>query len=426
MVAVGQWTGREASALRSAYRMPITGFAARLGIAEGTVSKWDKKGAGVTPTPDMQAILDTTLEQAPDEVQDRFALLCAQQRVPGLPDWQGDDVASEMNRREILRLMAVTGPALAFGGAVDAERVTDPRADTSPALLAEYQKVNARLWHVYAQASPKRAVLPMVNEHLAVLTGRLRAAGGTARAQLCAMASEIWQLSGEIFFDGNRYTDAAHCYNLAADTAREAGSADLWACALTRHSFVYVYGREFPDAVPMLEAAAGVALRGDRSRPAWQWAECVHAQALAGLGDLHGCEEALEAAGTVAGLNIKPGGEGWLRFDDSRTHEERGSCYAALNRPDLAAKSLQDALTGSLSGRRRGSVHVDLAVTGLQRGELDLFAEHAGTALQLAEDTGSGYVARRLRDLQPRLARIPAQPQVQDISERISALKETA
>jgi len=263
--------------------MPITEFAARMGIAERTVSLWESKGARVTPTPGMQQVLDVALERAPDTVKDRFALLCTQRHRAAGRDGEEDDVASDLNRRELLRLLAMTAPALAMvsGDPVDTERLAARTADCSAALLADYGKVNARLWRVYAQAAPKRAVLPLVNTHLAVIASRLRDADGTAREELCVLASDLFQLSGEIFFDQNRYTDAAHCYTLAAHAAREARSADLWSCAMTRHSFIYVYSREFAGAVPMLDAATGIARKGDRSLSTWQWASCIRAQALA-------------------------------------------------------------------------------------------------------------------------------------------------
>jgi tetratricopeptide (TPR) repeat protein len=426
MTIVGVWTGREAADLRAAFRMPITEFSAFTGIAERTISLWESKGAGITPTPGMQQVLDLALEErAPDAVKDRFALLCAQRRgTIGLGSGD-DDVASDLNRRELLRLLAITAPTLAMasGDPVDAERLTSKRTGCSQVLLAEYGKVNGRLWRVYAQAAPKRAVLPLVNEHLAVITSRLRDAREAARQELCVLASDLFQLSGEIFFDQNRYTDAAHCYTLAADAAREGGSADLWSCAMTRHSFIYVYGREYPGAVPMLEAATGIARKGDRSLSTWQWANCVRAQALAGLGDLAGSQCALDDAETVTALPGPVQNDGWLRFDGSRLPEERGSCYTSLGRPDLATASLETALAGDLSPRRRGSVHTDLAATGLQRRDLDQFAAHAETALQLAGETGSGYVTRRLKGLRAQLGAFADDQRVRDIADRIGSLE---
>jgi transcriptional regulator with XRE-family HTH domain len=422
MLVTGTWTGQDAADLRAAYRMPITEFAVKLGIGERTISQWESKGTGLVPTPGMQQVLDAALHLAPDPVKDRFALLCAQRHAGTAGSAADDDVMSDLNRRELLRLLAITGVAVGTTGQLDAERLGSPGADTGPALLAEYGKVNARLWQVYAQAAPKRAVLPFVNSHLTVITRRLRDAGGDARKRLCSLTAELFQLAGEIFFDGNRYTDAAHCYTLAADAAREAGAADLWSCAMTRHSFVYVYGRDFRAAVPMLDAAAAIARNGDRSLPAWQWASCVRAQALAGTGNLAGCEEALDDAATVDELS-SPGNGGWLRFDGTRLPEERGGCYTMLGKPAKAAACLESALTGRLSARRRGSVRTDLAACALQRRDLDEFAGHVAAALEVAGETGSGYVARRLRGLQPGLAAFSADTRVRDFNDRINALE---
>jgi hypothetical protein len=192
---------------------------------------------------------------------------------------------------------------------------------------------------------------------------------------------------------------------------------------MTRHSFIYVYGSEFPGAVPMLEAATGIARRGDRSLSTWQWASCVRAQALAGLGDLANCERALDDAETVTALPGPAHNDGWLRFDGSRLPEERGNCYTVLGKPSLAARSLEAALAGHLSPRRIGSVHVDLAATGLQHRDLDQFLSHAETALRLAGETGSGYVTRRLQGLHPQLGAFANDHRVRDFADKIASME---
>lgn len=74
MTAVDRWTGQEAAALRAALRMTVRDFAARLGIGVRTVSNWEARREGITPLPEMQAVLDTVLAQADDDVQERFSL----------------------------------------------------------------------------------------------------------------------------------------------------------------------------------------------------------------------------------------------------------------------------------------------------------------------------------------------------------------
>ena len=44
MVAVTQWSGREAKALRLARRMSVSAFAAHLGVSDRMVAKWEAAG----------------------------------------------------------------------------------------------------------------------------------------------------------------------------------------------------------------------------------------------------------------------------------------------------------------------------------------------------------------------------------------------
>lgn len=74
MELVNPWTGRSACALQAALRMTNDAFADKLGIGRRTVAKWHEQPDRV-PRPEMQEILDTTLEQAPDAAKARFARL---------------------------------------------------------------------------------------------------------------------------------------------------------------------------------------------------------------------------------------------------------------------------------------------------------------------------------------------------------------
>jgi transcriptional regulator with XRE-family HTH domain len=72
METVQRWTGRESRLLRQAMRLSLRDFAAHLGVSDRAVSKWEAGAAGYVPRPDSQAILDTALAQAPDEMRVRF------------------------------------------------------------------------------------------------------------------------------------------------------------------------------------------------------------------------------------------------------------------------------------------------------------------------------------------------------------------
>src|SRR5207244_4480739 len=109
----------------------------------------------------------------------------------------------------------------------------------------------------FSLSTSKRDVMPMIRKQLNVLSVCLRQQHNqTTIRRLCALSSDLFQLSGEISLDANHYTDATQCYALAAAAAREARAFDLWACAMTRHAFVAVYDRAFDEAAPLLDLAA--------------------------------------------------------------------------------------------------------------------------------------------------------------------------
>ncbi|WP_431895945.1 helix-turn-helix domain-containing protein [Nonomuraea sp. bgisy101] len=85
MATVHLWTGLEAHALRRALRMSVRVFAAHLGVAVRTVSKWDQLGAATEPRPDTQAILDVALARADAAAHLRFeTCLSEMSRVPAI------------------------------------------------------------------------------------------------------------------------------------------------------------------------------------------------------------------------------------------------------------------------------------------------------------------------------------------------------
>ncbi|WP_241827276.1 helix-turn-helix domain-containing protein [Streptomyces graminilatus] len=69
-----QWTGHSVRLLRTdALRLSIRKFADQLGISDRAVSNWEAGGEAKVPSPEIQAILDTALAQAPDDAKTRFA-----------------------------------------------------------------------------------------------------------------------------------------------------------------------------------------------------------------------------------------------------------------------------------------------------------------------------------------------------------------
>jgi hypothetical protein len=152
----------------------------------------------------------------------------------------------------------------------------------------------------------------------------------------------------------------------------------------------------------------------------------VQAQVLAGLGRFDACQRALDVAETVHSLNGPVHTDGWLRFDGTRLTEERGACYVELGRPDSAQAALTDALGQTVSVRRRGAILADLAVTGAQRRDVEQLVTYASEAVDLARQTSSGYIGRRLARLRPHLAAVANDPRVRQLQEQTAALVGTS
>ncbi|MFI6496654.1 transcriptional regulator [Nonomuraea typhae] len=407
-------------------------LAEHVGADRSTISRWE---CGVCEPqavmrPRLAAVLQVTLPELDallvlsDEDQDpshppATPVITGLVAPPTGPDL---DECDDMNRRELLRLLSVAGALATLPQPTDADGTG--LADTGTEL-DQHEQLNVHLWQVFALSQSKRLVYPLVNQQLHVLTVALdQARNSAARQRLCSLAGDLFQLSGEIFFDTNRYGEAAHCYTLAAEASKQAGAHDLWACAITRHAFISLSERRFPEAASMLSAAARVASRGDSQLSTRQWVAAVQAQAYAGMGDLGACTRALDSADRVAALSGPVTSSGWLRFDGSRLAEERGTCYRELGRADLAEGALNEALNQTMSLRRRGSVLIDLALLGLQCDDLDQVLHYGQAALALAEQTQSaGYIGRKLHNLHQQLGPHPTDRRVTQFRDRIPQLR---
>lgn len=75
LATVEQWTGLEVRALREASRMSTGEFAARLGVSDRMVSKWEQRKDTIKLRPVNQAALDTFLAGCAPDVHERFASL---------------------------------------------------------------------------------------------------------------------------------------------------------------------------------------------------------------------------------------------------------------------------------------------------------------------------------------------------------------
>ncbi len=404
---------------REARHWSIDALAKTTGLSRRTILRAEQ-GRGLNPSTRqlLCGVFDLSAEQ--------LGLVL---RRPSLASERLATSSSEMDdlsRRQFIRLASLAGTLLAVPpaeGDLDWERMHyfDNRGrQPDNQTLEQYVSLHGQLWRTFASPDSRLATFRMAQRQLHVLTGHLeRSPGQMTHRRLCALVGDLLQLAGEIFFDSNQYAEAANCYASAASAGKEAGAFDLWACAITRHAFVHVYERQFGRAVPMLELAERLALRGDDSLSTRHWVNAVSAQALAGLGEVTACQRATTRAEQVEGLSGLVHNGGWLRFDSSRLAEERGACHVELRQPDLAEAALTAALNQGLSSRRRGIVLADLAMVGVQRRDQDQLSAYAAGAVSIARETRSGVVRRRLQALRPHLAPLIANARIRQLNAEI-------
>jgi transcriptional regulator with XRE-family HTH domain len=407
-------------------------LAAELGVDRTTVGRWER--GETDPQPYVRAGLCKALKVTPAELdtlisfdRDHEKLLPARRDAFGntgvvpSPDPMGEP--DDMHRRELLRLLSVAAVTVTMPGEASIVR----SGVLGAADLTQYAALNAHLWQVYGMSQAKRQVYPLVCQQLAVLTRQMGTSQPRAiHRQLCTLACDLFQLAGEISFDGNRYTDAAHCYALAATAGREAQANDQWACALTRQAFVSMYDNQHGQAADILTAAARVTRHGDSQLCTRHWIAAVHAQAHASLGNSKECDRALDIASNVLNLtgSVSPGG--WLRFDGSRLAEERGTCYLATGQNAKAEIALTEALSQANSPRRRASILTDLAILGTRQRDTAQLLHYANAAVDLADQAGSpGYLGRKLHGLQAQLTPMLGDSRIAQLNDRIASLPAT-
>lgn len=398
------------------------GLAHVIGVDRTTICRWESGKTEIQPQLRRQYAAALQLDLAELDAWVTKPQATFQEPVVSCSDYGAGDT-DDMIRRDFLRALAVAG-ALAGLPAEESEALAE---GVHRRASGDFIRMNNHLWQVYQLARAKGTVYPIVSDQLAALTKTIGGRSDKDTRVLCAAAGDLFQLAGELAFDGNRYTDAAACYTLAASASKDAGAFDLWACALTRHAFVDVYGRRYREAVDLLSAAERLARRGDSALSTRHWIAAVQAEAFAGLGDLTACEHALERAEKVTGMTGSAQNGGWLRFDGSRLAEERGARYVQLGRLDLAEQVLQDALRqGALaegqSYRRRGAVLANLSAIGIKRKDPEQVVVYARKAIHLARESSSGYVARRLQALRMDFGPLARDVRVAEVDAEITAL----
>jgi len=196
-------------------------LAAELGVDRTTIGRWER--GETDPQPYIRPRLSAALHVTTAELDTLITPGPDPEKPPPAPrdalgsaavfDQMGEP--DDMHRRELLRLLSIAAVTVTMPADASASTGSLAAGDT-----ARYTALNAQLWQLYGTCQAKGQVYPLVRQQIAVLTAQMGSGQPeAAHRQLCALACDLFQLAGEICFDGNRYTEAAHCSHICTTFA---------------------------------------------------------------------------------------------------------------------------------------------------------------------------------------------------------------
>ncbi len=301
-------------------------------------------------------------------------------------------------------------------------------ADTGAIAIVETN--TARLFaleHHRTSRSITGAVTQHIDDIAGLLAGtrrepmrrRLAAAGGQAAALAGWLALDRADLSG-----AHRYWDSA----LAA--ARYAGDGPLLACVLTYLSYSAAERGDPATAWQLAHTAGTHAGRDARAR---SWMAARSAEEAAQLGERGAAMAELEVA-LKLGSALPPPGPGdavrpWTRFyDTARLAAMAASVHGRLDDSKAALEAAHWALRclGSEQVKGRAVVLAEVACAAARAGQLDLVAQVALEAADLADALEVTLARRRLRALLPLLGPYRATAAARRIIDRLDIDVEAA
>jgi transcriptional regulator with XRE-family HTH domain/tetratricopeptide (TPR) repeat protein len=327
-----------------------------------------------------------------------------------------------MHRRALLKLM---GLATATGFASTFEADLSRSGKPSPDTVRDLDHLADRYQTLYHSTAPAVLMTPVV-AHLETLRDLLRQGGAApVRRKLLANRARVATLAGRLaFFDLRDSLTARGYYNLALESAREAGDHLQAAAVLAHVAFIPAADYGFGAALDYLRAAAQHAAKRPDSRVAsWLYAIESEIQTNAGshaaaLAAIDKALETLSKPGLTADLP-------WFDYYDA-TRLSGFTGYATLRAGKF--EESRTALTEALDHLPRTAVKqravflADVATVELACGDLDQACATAGDAADQLRQAGYAIGFGRLRDFRSAVDRWSDSTPVRALDEQLAAL----
>jgi tetratricopeptide (TPR) repeat protein len=292
-------------------------------------------------------------------------------------------------------------------------------------MAQDLDHLAARYQTLYHSTAPAVLMTPVM-AHLQTLRDLLREGGAASlRRRLLANQARVATLAGRLaFFDLQDWLTARGYYNLALESAREAGDQLQAAAALAHTAFVPAADHGFAAALDYLRGAAHhMAKRPDGRVASWLCAIESEIQTNAGehtaaLVSIDRAREALAEPGLTADLP-------WFDYyDATRLSGFAGYANLRAGRPEESRAALTEAV-GHLprtAVKQRAVFLADIASVELSCGDLDQACRIAGDAAAELGQAGYAVGFGRLRDFRRLVERWSDSTPVRALDEQLAAL----
>ena len=327
-----------------------------------------------------------------------------------------------MQRRAMLKLI---GLATTTGFASFADNDASRSAKPTPETVRDLDQLAGRYQVLYHSTAPAVLMTPVV-AHLETLRDLLRPGGDVyLRRKLFVNRARVATLAGRLaFFDLRDSLAARGYYNLALESAREAGDHLQAAAALAHLAFIPAADYGYGAALDYLRAAARhVEKHPDRRVASWLYAIESEIQTNAGS---HAA--ALAAVERALATLEKPGLDRdlpWFDYYDSTRLSGFGG-YATLRagRLDESRTALTTALDQLPGGavKQKAVFLTDIASVDLACGDLDKACALAADAAQQLHHAGYAMGFGRLQEFRAAVARWSDSTPVRMLDEQLAAL----
>jgi transcriptional regulator with XRE-family HTH domain len=329
-----------------------------------------------------------------------------------------------MQRRALLKLMGLTPAATAFPFTANTDRPARSGKPT-PETVGDLEKLADHYQRLYHTTAPAALMTPVI-AHLDTLADLLRQDPAAAeRRRLQANRARVGTLAGRLaFFDLQDPMAARGYYNLALESAREAGDHLQAAAALGHVAFIPAAEHGFSAALDYLRGAAHHVTKQPHG-PVASWLAAIESEMQTNAGS---AAAALAAVDRARDALARPGLAAELRwfdyYDATRLAGFAGYATLRAGRMDDAKTALTDALAQlpRTAVKQRAVFLADLAAVELSGGDLDHACRLAGDAAEQLHRAGYATGAGRLREFRGSVDRWKTSVPVRTLDEQLAAL----